>query len=96
MLSPAAFLQGWTLVLAGSPWLGGHGDVSFCTSEAGGSALARRPQGRWALQQGFSPGGISNSLLAQKSRTCPSPDTAFLADLSKKAWIRHKVNLTVG
>lgn len=36
---------------------GGHRDVLLCNSEAGGSALGRRPPGRGALQHGFSLGG---------------------------------------
>lgn len=53
VLSPAAFLQGWTLVLARSSWMG-CAVVLHCNREAGGSALPRRLLG--TLQQRFSWG----------------------------------------
>lgn len=59
------------------PLVRGHGGVLLCNSKAEGSALARRTPARWALQQGFSWGGISNSLPALKSCMCWSSGAVF-------------------
>lgn len=96
VLSPAAFLQGWTLVFAMRSWMGVYRDATCATERLGAqpSVLSRRLLG--TLKQGFSCGRSEIPLQHREAMCTCIQVLVFLASLGRKAWIRYKANLTTG